>query len=65
MQKSYVYVGGGAGVPGLPHQITEAEALELGVADLLADAVANGNYQLLTPNGETENKIVVDGGSNG
>lgn len=36
----------GDGVPGLPHQITEAEAKRLGVEVLLRDAVANGTYKL-------------------
>lgn len=40
----YKYVGDGAGVPGLPHEITDAEAEELGVTDLLLAAVENGSY---------------------
>ena len=34
----------GAGIPGLPHEITEAQAVELGVAHILAEAIANGAY---------------------
>lgn len=40
----YKFVGEGEGVPGLPHQITDAEAEALGVADILSAALANGNY---------------------
>jgi hypothetical protein len=34
----------GAGVPGLPHIITEQEAAELGVSDILLAAIENGSY---------------------
>ena len=34
----------GAGVPGLPHEITEAQAAELGVSEILLAAIANGSY---------------------
>jgi len=40
----YIYVGNGAGVPGLPHEITDEEAQELGVEDVLRDALNNGAY---------------------
>lgn len=40
----YKYVGTGAGVPGLPHEITDEEALELGVVQLLQEALKNGDY---------------------
>jgi hypothetical protein len=40
----YKFVGDGAGVPGLPHEITDEQASELGVTDLLQEAVRNGNY---------------------
>lgn len=40
----YQYVGDGAGVPGLPHVINDAEAAALGVTELLQQAVANGSY---------------------
>ncbi len=42
--KKFVYVGDGAGVPGLPHEITDEQAKEQGVIDLLNDAVKNGAY---------------------
>lgn len=41
----YQYVGDGLGVPGLPHQISEEEAKELGLESLLHDAIENGNYK--------------------
>lgn len=41
----YKFVGDGAGVPGLPHEITDDEAEALGVTELLKAAVENGNYQ--------------------
>jgi hypothetical protein len=50
-------VGDGAGVPGLPHEIDEAEAKRSGVGDLLQAAIANGNYQEITE--------VSDGGNTG
>lgn len=34
----------GAGVPGLPHEITEAQAAALGVSEILLAAIANGSY---------------------
>lgn len=42
--KSFRYVGNGAGVPGLPHEITDEEARALGVDELLKEAVNNGSY---------------------
>lgn len=41
----YKFVGEGSGVPGLPHEITDDEALERGITDLLKAAIANGNYK--------------------
>ena len=41
----YIFdVSRGAGVPGLPHEITEAQASALGVLDILIAAIANGSY---------------------
>lgn len=40
----YQYVGDGVGVPGLPHEIDDAEAAALGVTELLKQAVENGSY---------------------
>lgn len=41
---SYIYVGDGAGVPGLPHEISEREAKNLGLLELLRQAVRLGQY---------------------
>ena len=35
----------GAGVPGLPHIVTEAEAEALGMKQVLQEAVKNGSYK--------------------
>lgn len=43
--KKYKFVGEGAGVPGLPHEITDEEAEALGLTELLEAAVENGNYR--------------------
>jgi hypothetical protein len=40
----YKYVGDGAGVPGLPHEISDEEAESLGITELLKAAVENGSY---------------------
>lgn len=39
----------GAGVPGLPHVITDEEAAALGVSELLKAAIHNGSYVEQTP----------------
>ncbi len=51
----YKFVGEGAGVPGLPHEITDEEAEMLGLKEFLAEAIRNGNYReagaaVATPN---------------
>jgi hypothetical protein len=44
-QTIYVYdITRGAGVPGLPHELTEAQASEQGVLEILVAAIANGSY---------------------
>jgi len=45
--KNYLYVGNGMGVPGLPHEVSEDEAAELGVLHILNDAIENGSYVLV------------------
>ena len=40
----YHYVGDGAGVVGLPHEITDEEAKRDGQTALLAAALDNGSY---------------------
>lgn len=43
--KTYQFIGQGRGVPGLPHTLTDADAIRLGVEDLLKAALDNGNYE--------------------
>lgn len=46
-EKIYVFdTSRGAGVPGLPHEVTEEQAQALGLADVLKAAIANGSYKL-------------------
>jgi hypothetical protein len=52
MGKCYHFIGEGAGVPGLPHELTEEGARALGVEGLLQAALANGNYVEITPTKE-------------
>jgi len=40
----YKFVGEGMGVPGLPHEISDDEAIEMGVTELLNAAIENGSY---------------------
>lgn len=42
--KKYIYVGGGDGIPGLPHQITDQEAAAEGLTELLNSAIESGAY---------------------
>jgi hypothetical protein len=41
---NYRFCGNGAGVPGLPFEVSDDEAAEQGVSELLKAAIANGNY---------------------
>lgn len=40
----YKYIGDGAGIPGLPHEITDEEAAARGLTELLKDAIEAGVY---------------------
>ena len=40
---------GGQGIPGLPHEVTAAQAKELGLLEVLQAAIQNGNYRLSPP----------------
>lgn len=53
----YKFVGDGLGVPGLPHEITDTEADELGVSDLLLAAIANGNYAEAAEEPEADTEV--------
>ena len=44
MSTLYQYVGDGAGIPGLPHEITDEEAEAKGVTRILQAAIENGSY---------------------
>ena len=45
----YRFNGAGDGVPGLPHEITDEQARELGLTELLGQAVATGTYAEVKP----------------
>lgn len=51
--KKYKYIGDGAGVMGLPHEITDEEAERDGLSELLAAAVENGSYVPVETGGHT------------
>lgn len=51
--RQYSYTGDGQGVPGLPHDITDVEAAQAGVSDLLQAAIDNGNYTEVRNGGDT------------
>ena len=42
--RTYQYIGDGAGIPGMPHVITDEDAERDGLTDLLNGAIANGSY---------------------
>jgi hypothetical protein len=42
---NYRYVGPDAAIIGLPHEVTEEEAEQLGVSELLQAAIENGSYE--------------------
>lgn len=44
----YIFIGNGMGVPGLPHELTDKDAVELDVVALLEEAVKNGNYEVVS-----------------
>lgn len=52
----YIYKGDGLGIPGLPEILTEKEAQELGVLDILRAAIKAGIYQKSVP-GKKEEKL--------
>lgn len=59
MMKTYRYVGHGAGIPGLPQTLSEADAEALGVSELLAEAIAAGLYEETGADVATETKSTV------
>lgn len=42
--KTYIYVGIGDGIPGMPHEITDEQAKADGLTPALLEAVKNGSY---------------------
>lgn len=42
------FCGNGAGIPGLPHDVSAGEAQALGLLDELTAALANGNYRAVS-----------------
>lgn len=46
--RKFRYCGDGAGIVGLPHDVTEEEARALGVWDVLQAALKNGSYREVT-----------------
>lgn len=61
MARRYRFIGEGAGVPGLPHEITDEEALQSGLSEVLQAAIANGNYAEV----EAEGKAARETGEEG
>lgn len=45
----YKYIGDGAGITGLPHEVTEEEAAALGASEILKAAIENGSYVKSNP----------------
>lgn len=43
--QKYLYIGKSGGVGGLRHHMTDSLAEQLGVTEILAAAVKNGNYK--------------------
>lgn len=62
--KKYKYIGEGAGVPGLPHEITEEQAQARGLSELLRAAIENGSYIEIKP-GAQKSAPQVKESSNG
>ena len=64
--KTFIYIGDGAGVPGLPHTITEAEAAGFNSlqAQALKDALAAGQYAEIGPVEPAKSKKKVAKDSN-
>lgn len=57
----YHYVGGGTGIPGLPHVVSTDEAAALGLSDELAAAIENGSYTAdSVPDSRTTDKSQSD-----
>ncbi len=49
MATSYRFIGAGAGIPGLPHEVSDEQARELGLEETLRAAMAAGTYEEVIP----------------
>lgn len=60
--KTFIYIGDGAGVPGLPHVIAEEEAALFNSeqAQALKDALASGAYAEVSPVVKSKKKKAKD-----
>jgi hypothetical protein len=54
LEKKYRFCGNGQCVPGLPQELSLAQAQEMKVGELLEAAIANGNYQPVEPESDTQ-----------
>lgn len=48
LKVTYRFCGNGQGIFGLPHEVTGAQAVDLGQLEVLQAAVNNGNYKIVT-----------------
>ena len=57
----YKYAGAGVGVAGLPSEVTEEEAQELGaeIEQVLAEAILCGNYVCIEPEIKADHPRIV------
>ena len=44
LNKRYRFAGDGLGVPGLPHEVSMQEAIDLGAEELLEELIKTGTY---------------------
>lgn len=47
--RTFKFAGAGDGVPGLPHEVTDEQAAELGLTTLLRQAVEAGTFAEVKP----------------
>jgi len=47
-EATYRFCGEGQGIPGLPHELTAAQAEKMGMLKVLQGALENGNYKAVT-----------------
>ena len=49
LEKRYRFAGDGLGVPGLPHEISMQDAIDLGAKELLEELIRTGTYVAVAP----------------